>query len=94
MLANVGGAYVTQNIKFFVFVAVLGLLYISNSHYAMNRVRDINRMTEVLKQKRWFYIQSLSDAMQKKKLSNIKKEVKSLGFEELLSPPQIIVKQP
>ncbi len=94
MLAHAGGAYVTQNIKFFVFIAALGLIYISNSHYAMNRVRDINRMTEVLKQKRWFYIQSLSEAMQKKKLSNVKKEVKYLGFEELLSPPQVIVRQP
>ncbi len=93
VLANQGGAYVTKNIPFFIFLALLGLVYISNSHLAMKRVRKINKMTEVVKQKRWYYIQGLSEAMQKKKLSSIKKDVKSIGLEEILSPPQIIVKQ-
>ncbi len=91
VLANAGGAYVTNNIRFFVFLALLGLIYISNSHYAMNRVRDINRKTELLKQKRWYYVQGLSEVMQKKKLSNIKREVKDQGLVELVTPPQIIV---
>ncbi len=93
IIANQGGAYVTQNITFFIFLAVLGLIYISNSHLAMKRVRKINRMTEVIKQKRWYYIQGLSDVMQKKKLSRVKKDVEYMGLKELITPPQIIVKQ-
>lgn len=93
LIARFGDQYVTNNIIFILFLALLGALYISNSNLAMNRVRKMNHMTEVLKQKRWYYVQGLSDAMQRTKLSRVKKDVADLGLQELLEPPQIIVKQ-
>ncbi len=93
LIARFGDTYVTNNIVFILFLALLGILYISNSNLAMKRVRKINHMTEVLKQKRWYYIQGLSDAMQRSKLSRVKKDVAEIGLRELLEPPQIIVKQ-
>ncbi len=93
MIAKFGDEYVTENILFIIFLALLGALYISNNNLAMKRVRQMNHMTEVLKKKRWYYIQGLSDAMQRSKLSRVKKDVAELGLRELVEPPQIIVKQ-
>lgn len=92
IIAALGDTYVTRNVGFFLFLAILGVLYIANSHQAMKRVREINHMTEVVKKKRWYYIQSLSDAMQLSKLSRVKEGVKDMGLNEILEPPQIIVK--
>ncbi len=94
IIASISDTYVTNNIAFFSFLALLGIIYITNSHMSMKRVREINHMTEVLKQKRWYYIQGLSDAMQISKLSRVRSDVKDMGLRELLGPPQIIVKQP
>ncbi len=89
-VSGLGDTYVTRNLLFFLFLALLGLFYISNSHMQMKRLKELNKMTSLLKEKRWYYVQSLSHNMQKTKLYKVKKDVAYMGLNELLEPPQII----
>ncbi len=89
-VSKLGDTYVTRNLLFFLFLSLLGLFYISNSNRQMKRLKELNRMTKVLKEKRWYYVQSLSENMQKTKLYRVKTDVAPMGLKEILEPPQII----
>jgi len=69
------------------FVMALGLLYISNTHYAEKTVRKISAIQVDVEDMRADYTTLKSDLMFASKQSEVARKVKSFGLEESLKPP-------
>lgn len=76
------------------FAVALGLLYISNTHYAEKTVREINTTQAEVEDLRADYTTLKADLMFASKQSEVARKVKSLGLKESLTPPyKIVVKE-
>lgn len=73
------------------FVMVLGLVYIGNTHYAEQTVREINHIQVEVEDLRADYTTLKSDLMFGSKQSEVAKKVKALGLKESLTPPYKVV---
>ncbi|MFZ6009134.1 MAG: FtsL-like putative cell division protein [Bacteroidota bacterium] len=73
------------------FVMVLGLLYIGNTHYAEKTVRRINDIQAEVEDLRADYTTLKSDLMFSSKQSEVARKVKAYGLKESLTPPYKIV---
>ncbi len=69
------------------FVMVLGLLYISNTHYAEKTVRRISAVQAEVEDLRADYTTLKSDLMFASKQSEVARKVKVIGLKESLKPP-------
>jgi len=69
------------------FVMLLGLLYISNTHYAEKTVRQINAIQADVEDLRADYTTLKSDLMFASKQSEVARKVKALGLKESIRPP-------
>lgn len=69
------------------FVMVLGLIYISNTHYAEKTVRKINAIQAEVEDLRADYTTLKADLMFASKQSEVAKKVKDLDLKESLRPP-------
>lgn len=81
---------ITRNLPFLLFLAVLALVYIANSHLAEKKVRRINKLSKEIKELKWEYLSVKSELMFRSKLSEVSKAVEPLGLQELNAPPQRI----
>jgi hypothetical protein len=84
-----------RQVPFMLFITGLTLLYIANSYYAEKKIRQINKVTNELKELRSEYITSKSKLMFVSKQSEVAKTAESMGLEirESINPPgKIIVK--
>lgn len=81
----------TDMLPYLVFLCVLGMIYIANSHMAMKNIRDIDRLSREVKELSWEYKSLKSDLMFKSKLTEVAKKVDTLGVKELIEPPKKIV---
>ncbi|WP_189683224.1 FtsL-like putative cell division protein [Salibacter halophilus] len=84
---------VVKNLPYMLFLGFLALLYIANGYMAEGTVRDINKVTNELKELRSEYITTKSDLMYTTKQSELIKiiEKRGLGLEESYQPPRKIV---
>jgi hypothetical protein len=73
------------------FVMFLGLLYISNTHYAEKTVRRIDHVQSEVEDLRADYTTLKSDLMFASKQSEVARKVKAMGLKESLKPPTKIV---
>src|SRR5688572_3426882 len=80
-----------QYVPKILFVMILGLLYIGNTHYAEKTVRKINNVQSEVEDLRADYTTLKSDLMFASKQSEVAKKVKVFGLEESLEPPHKIV---
>jgi|SRR5690606_20004429 len=69
------------------FVMLLSILYISNTHYAEKTVRRINTIQAVVEDLRADYTTLKSDLMFASKQSEVARKVKAFGLQESLKPP-------
>lgn len=69
------------------FVMVLGLIYISNTHYAEKTVRRINAMQAEVEDLRADYTTLKADLMFASKQSEVARKVNLFGLKESLKPP-------
>ena len=69
------------------FVMALGLLYISNTHYAEKTVRQINSIQAEVEDLRADYTTLKSDLMFASKQSEVARKVNAFGLRESLKPP-------
>jgi hypothetical protein len=77
-----------------IFVMVLGLLYISNTHYAEKTVRKINDVQVEVEDLRADYTTMKADLMFVSKQSEVARKVSPYGLKETLRPPyKIVVKK-
>lgn len=76
------------------FFMLLGILYISNTHYGEKTIRKINSIQAEVEDIRADYTTLKSDLMFASKQSEVAKKVKDLGLRESLTPPfKVTVKE-
>jgi hypothetical protein len=73
------------------FVMVLGLIYIGNTHYSEKTVRKINNIQAEVEDLRADYTTLKADLMFSSKQSEVARKVKAYGLEESLTPPFKVV---
>lgn len=83
--------WIVKNIPFFLFLAVLAVIYIYNGHYADKTVRNINKVSRDLKELQYEYKTLKSEVMFRSKQSELAKAVEPLRLKELTTPPVILV---
>ena len=83
--------WVAKNMYYFLFLAVLAVIYIYNGHYAENTIKDINRTAKQLKELQYEYKTLKGELMMRGKQSELAKAVEPLGLKELKAPPVKIV---
>lgn len=82
--------WIVKNIPFFLFLAVLAILYIYNGHFSDNTIKDINKTSKELKELQYEYKTIKSEVMLRSKQSELAKAVEPLGLKELTQPPYIL----
>ncbi|MOA04674.1 hypothetical protein D3C78_1242420 [compost metagenome] len=78
-------------LPFLIFISVLCMLYIANSHMAIKNIRSIDKLNKEVKELSWEYKSLKADLMFKSKLTEVAKKVDTLGIKELTEPPKKIV---
>lgn len=81
----------TEMLPFLIFLSVLCMLYIANSHMAVTNIRNIDKLNKEVKELSWEYKSLKADLMFKSKLTEVAKQVDTLGIRELTEPPRKIV---
>jgi hypothetical protein len=80
-----------QYVPKILFVMILGLLYIGNTHHAEKTVRKINNIQAEVEDLRADYTTLKSDLMFASKQSELAKKVRAYGLKESLKPPFKVV---
>ena len=86
-----GYRWIMKNIRFFLFLAALAVIYIYNGHYADKVVRDINRTNKELKELQYEYKTLKSEVMFRSKQSELARAVEPFGLKELTLPPYVLI---
>jgi predicted membrane protein len=79
--------WIVKNIPFYVFAALLAIIYIANGHYADKTIRKINTTAKHLKEMEYEFKTIKRDVIFRSKESELAKAVAPLGLKELLVPP-------
>src|ERR1700712_2595113 len=82
--------WMVKNIPFFIFLALLAVLYIFNGHYSDNTIKDISKTSKELKELQYEYKTLKSEVMFRSKQSELAKAVEPLGLKELVKPPMVL----
>lgn len=83
--------YATQMLPYIIFLSMLCMLYIANSHMAIKNIRKIDQLNKEVKELSWEYKSLKADLMFKSKLTEVAKKVDTLGIKELTEPPKKIL---
>lgn len=75
-------------IPFLVYLAVWGVIYIGNRHYAQQVELKVNELQEELQTYRAEYLTMKSELMFKTKQSEVAEMVDTLNLQELTAPPE------
>jgi cell division protein FtsL len=81
----------TQMLPYIIFLSMLCMLYIANSHMAVKNIRKIDQLNKEVKELSWEYKSLKADLMFKSKLTEVAKKVDTLGIKELTEPPKKIL---
>ncbi len=82
--------WIVKNLPYFMFVAVLTILYIYNGHYSDNIIKDINKAGKEVKELQYEYKTMKSEVMFRSKQSELARAVEPLGLKELEVPPYML----
>lgn len=81
---------IVRNIPFFLFLAVLAILYIYNGHHADKLVRKIAVTEKNIKELQYEYKTVKSDLIFRSKATELIKAVEPLGLKEPKVPPMLL----
>jgi hypothetical protein len=81
---------IVKQVPFFLFLAVLAVLYIYNGHYAEKTIRKINRTAKEVRELEYEYKTVKSEVMFRSKQSELVKVVVPLGLKELTVTPVVL----
>lgn len=81
---------IVKNIPFFLFLALLAILYIYNGHHADKLVRKITTTEKNIKELEYEYKTIKSDLIFRSKASELVKAVEPLGLKESKVPPMLL----
>ena len=79
-----------RQLPFFLFLAILAVIYIYNGHYADKTIRNINRTAREVEELQYEYKTVKSEVMFRSKQSELVKAVEPLGLKELTAAPVIL----
>ena len=82
---------VVKQIPFFLFLAVLAVIYIYNGHQADKTIREINRTSIELKELKYEFKSAKGDALRRSKQSELMEAVATLGLKELTTAPVVLI---
>ena len=82
---------IVDQMPFFLFLALLAVLYIYNGHSADRINRDIAKTTKQLKELQYEYKTVKGDVLFRSKQSELVKAVEPLGLKELNTAPIILI---
>ena len=82
--------WVVRNIPFFLFLALLAVIYIYNGHLADKLTRKISTTEKHIKELEYEYKAIKSEVIFRSKASELAKAVEPLGLKELTEPPVIL----
>jgi len=85
--------WVVKNVPFFLFLAVLAVLYIYNGHHADKLIKEISKTEKNLKELEYEYKSVKSEVIFRSKASELIKVVEPLGLKESKEPPVILIKE-
>lgn len=88
---NMSAFYLFNNIHFIFYLAFLGIIYIANSHYAVQTIKEIKNIQSDIKAISWESNSKKSDLMYQSMESIVAKKVARLGLEELQTNPNKII---
>ncbi len=83
---------IVNNIPYLTFVVFLGVLYISNSHRAIEMQRELNAQNKALKELHWKYMDVKSQLMYVKTETQVLKKAEGIGLKPSLLPAYKISK--
>ncbi|HWC53371.1 MAG TPA: FtsL-like putative cell division protein [Chitinophagaceae bacterium] len=81
---------IVKQIPFFLFLALLAVIYIYNGHYADKMIRAINKTGKEVKELQYEYKTVKSEVMFRSQESELAKAVAPLGLKELVVSPVIL----
>lgn len=76
-----------KHLPFILFLALVAIFYIANGYYADDKIREVNKISNQLKELRSEYISTKSDLMFASKQSEVAKSAESIGLKEPVVPP-------
>ena len=74
-----------NNLPLVLFIAMLGVLHVANNHTAENKIRQMNKLEQDIKELRWTYMTAKSELMYKSKQSEVAKMVEEMCLKEFCS---------
>ena len=81
---------IVKQIPFFLFLALLAVIYIYNGHYADKTIGNINQTAKEVKELQYEYKTVKSEVMFRSKQSELAKAVEPLGLKELTIAPAVL----
>lgn len=81
---------IVKQIPFFLFLALLAVIYIYNGHNADKTIRSINRTAREVKELQHEYKTVKREVMFRSKQSELSKVVEPLGLKELVVSPVVL----
>ena len=82
---------IVKQIPFFLFLALLAVVYIYNGHYADKTIREISKTEKELKELQYEYKTVKGDVLFRSKQSELVKAVEPLGLKELMAAPVVLI---
>lgn len=79
--------WIVKNIGFFLFLALLAVIYIANGHMADKTIRDADRTEKELKELQYEYKTLKSEIMFRSRETEIIKVAEPLGLKMAVDPP-------
>src|SRR5688500_8003551 len=79
------------NMPYFLFLVLLAMAYISNTHSVESTFKMIDKTKTELKEVRWNYMSMKSELMYKCKQTEVAKAIEPLGLKEIIAPPKKII---
>lgn len=83
--------WMEKNMSFYLYAALLAVIYIANGHYADNTVRKIDSTAKHVQDLEYEYKTVKQDVIFRSKESELAKAVDPLGLKELRVPPVILI---
>lgn len=91
LMARVSYKGITSNIPYLAFVTMLCIIYINNSHRAIETQRELNKQQQVLKELSWRYKDIKTKLMNARMESEVMRRGAAIGLKPLTLPAYSIV---
>jgi hypothetical protein len=82
---------IVRQIPFFLFLAVMAVIYIYNGHMADKTIREISKTSNELKELQYEFKSVRGDVLHRSKQSELIEAVQPLGLKELVTSPVVLI---